>query len=71
MRGGWTKSKRRISPNLAITPANIIWFSLPILLILGFRCFAQAVPAVIPGTLPINLEGLVWTGDAATCFTAI
>lgn len=66
MRGGWTRSKRGISPNLAITPAGIIWVGLPILLILGFQCFAQAVLTVAPGAKTINLEGSVWTGDAAT-----
>ena len=66
MRGGRTRSKRGISPNLAITPAGIIWFSLPILLILGFRCFAQVAPTVAPGAKPINLEGSVSAGEPAS-----
>ena len=66
MQGGWTRTEPAISPNLAIAPACIIRASLPLLLILGFQCFAQVSPTADAGTKPISLEGAVWTGDAAT-----
>ena len=66
MRGGCTRSKRDIGPNLAITPACFIWSSLLALLMLAFECSAQTVPRDDAGAKPIHLEGSVWTGDAAT-----
>jgi len=61
----YTRTERVSRPNLAVARPGILLLSLAMALFLGAKCLAQPAATVDSNAKPIQLEGSVWTGDAA------